>query len=376
MTSERQTEGYARLPEDLLHDLLEGAGQMVSEVESMLGPMIQQREGLRRALRDLGLIQNYQPVSTGTMAGIDGGFAVERTAAVDILLAVAVGVEGLGPTTTVWESTQFSHWAKVVPHDAYGERLARGIMIAHEIDILNKAPHRLRILDGSHLTLVIQLNSALSAQSEMVLDHAAEEWARLGTAQSLADVCHAENAIAMPKLDSSRDIAKRLEERIGQEIPGDDKYLMGLVLEPGELLTPQRVAEGSPWTTLHFTPGLQQRQEARDFVRQFTEAIEPLRSRQVNYTYFKPDEFAPAFRIEMKQGLTDSDINLICSSIADQITGPFVREPYPQYLADVMAKSVGLGLTALQTAVQLGLSRLGRPEISRMLIHSYRTEGV
>ena len=376
MTQDNRGQDYARLPEDLLHDLLEGAGDMVTEVEAMLGPMMEQREGLRGTLRDMGLIRGYQTIPTETMAGIDGGFAVERTAAVDILLAVAVGVEGLGPETAVWDSTQFSHWTKVTPHDAYGERLARGIMMAHEIDILAKAPHRLRILDGSHLTLVIQLNSALSAQSDLVLENAAKEWARLGTAENLANVCRAKNTIAMPKLDSSREVADHLQQRMGQEIPGDDKYLMGLILEPGELLVPQRVAQGSPWTTLHFTPGLDGREEAQHFAGQFTEAIEPLKQREIEYTYFKPDVFAPAFRIEMKRGLTDSDIDLICSSIADQITGPFIREPYPQYLADVMAKSVGLGLNALQAAVQLGLSRSGRPEISELLIHSYRTEGV
>jgi hypothetical protein len=78
----------------------------------------------------------------------------------------------------------------------------------------------------------------------------------------------------------------------------------------------------------------------------------------------------------MKEGLPASELDAICSTLAGQITGPFVREPYPQYLADVMAKSVGLGLSALQSAVQLALGGLGRPEIAELLLHSYRTEGV
>ena len=41
-----------------------------------------------------------------------------------------------------------------------------------------------------------------------------------------------------------------------------------------------------------------------------------------------------------------------------------------------MAKSVGLGLSSLQTAVQLSMSGKGKPEIAELLIHSYRTEGV
>lgn len=74
--------------------------------------------------------------------------------------------------------------------------------------------------------------------------------------------------------------------------------------------------------------------------------------------------------------MVEEDVDALCSTLAEQITGPFVREPYPQYLADVMAKSVGLGLTALQSAVQLALSGLGRADIAETLIHSYRTEGV
>ena len=105
-------------------------------------------------------------------------------------------------------------------------------------------------------------------------------------------------------------------------------------------------------------------------------AIEPLRQRRLSYTYFKPDDSSPAFRVELKQTISDDYLAAVCSTIESQITGPFVREPYPQYLADVMAKSVGLGLSAVQAAVQLGLSRTERADIAQLLIQSYRTEGV
>jgi hypothetical protein len=108
----------------------------------------------------------------------------------------------------------------------------------------------------------------------------------------------------------------------------------------------------------------------------FETAIAPLKQRQIRFTYFKPEQFSSAFRIEVKEGITQDQLNDLCSTLASQITGPFIREPYPQYLADVMAKSVGLGLSALQSAVQLALSGQGKPEIAELLIHSYRTEGV
>lgn len=365
-------EGYARLPEDLLRDLLDGADHIVADVTQLLGPSLDRRDELRAALHELNLVRRYQPAEPVSVAGVDGGFAVERTAAVDLLLAVAVGVEGLSSRTTRWDSTQYLWWSQVSKHDADAERLTRGVMVGQELAILHRAPHDLRILDGSHLTLVIQLNSALTAFSEDVRREATKVWATLETEKALMEACQSQTIIAMPKYDSSRVVTDRLEEHFGTEIPGDDKYLMGLVLEAGDLLIPQQVPE-DPWSTLHFDA---RNEDEKRIAIAFEEAIEPLRKRRISFTYFKPDRFSPAFRIEVKHGMTDDQLNVVCSTVASQITGPFVREPYPQYLADVMAKSVGLGLSALQTAVQLGLSGLGRPEIAEFLVHSYRTEGV
>jgi hypothetical protein len=365
-------EGYARLPEDLLRDLLQGADEVVGQVIGLLGPALESREELRAALQSLQLIRVYSPVEPKTVAGIDGGFAVERTSAVDLSLSVAVGVEGLSDGTTRWDSTQYEWWTRVSKHDMDAERLTRGVMIGQELSILCNAPHDIRILDGSHLTLVIQLNTALTAFSSVVREEAKRVWERLRTAECLAEASRSDTIVAMPKYDSSRVITDKVEAAIGREVPGDDKYLLGLLLEPGELIVPQQVPE-EPWRSLHFDA----RVRADDAVRDaFEAAIEPLRSRQLRFTYFKPDEFSPAFRIELKDGLTDDDLDSLCSTLSRQITGPFVREPYPQYLADVMAKSVGLGLSALQTAVQLGLSRLDRPDMAQFLIRSYRTEGV
>jgi hypothetical protein len=365
-------EGYARLPEDLLNDLLKEAGQMVARVDGMLSPAIKNRTQLRSTLQSAGLIQRFKDIDPRTICGVDGGFAVERTAAVDMLLSVAVGVEGLSEGTTAWGTTQYQWWSRADPHDLDNERLCRGVMNAQELAILASAPHQIRILDGSHLTLVIQLNSALTSASEDVRSEARRVWERLNTVDALSEACRSKSIIAMPKYDSSRVITQMLEERRGEEIPGDDKHLLTLLLDPGEYTSPLQVSQ-EPWSALHFTPVSAKDKELADHL---TRAIQPLKDRQLMFMYFKPDELSPAFRIEVKSEVETGFIDALCSTVASQITGPFIREPYPQYLADVMAKSVGLGLSALQAAVQLALSRMGRPELSEFLIHSYRTEGV
>lgn len=365
-------EGYARLPEDLLRDLLNGAEDLAGQVTEMLEPALDQREQLRSTIDSLGLIRTFQPCQPVTVAGIDGGFAIERTSAVDISLSVAVGVEGLTGETVYWSGTQYEWWTRVSGHDLETERLARGVMVAQELAVLRDAPHGLRILDGSHITPVIQLNTALTAQSEELRQEAQRVWTRLQTVEALASAAKDIRVIAMPKYDSSRVVCATVANELGLEIPGDDKYLLGLILKPRELLLPQQVPE-QPWASLHFNA----RSEADEkWARAFGEAIQPLKERELKFTYFKPSEFSPAYRIEFKGNVPDEDFNTILATLESQITGPFVREPYPQYLADVMAKSVGLGLSALQTAVQLRMSGMGRPEIAELLIHSYRTEGV
>ncbi len=362
-------EGYARLPEDLLYALLSEAGPITEGVAAMLGAGFEHRDQLRQALADLGLLRRFTPIDPVALAAIDGGFAVERTLAVDLLLSVAVGVEGLGDATP-WGSNQYRWWARALAHQIESERLARGVMVAQEMAILAGAPHPLKILDGSHLTLVIQLNAALTTQSGDIRSLAKQEWITLNTVEALASVSRDHSILAMPKYDSSREIAKLLSARTGLELPGDDKYLLGMLLDGGELVEPQRVP-AEPWSQLHFDarPGDEQVAAALEA------SIEPLRRREVWFTYVKPDDSAPAYRLEIKANARD-DLDRICSTLASQITGPFVREAYPQYLADVMAKSVGLGLSALQAAIQFDLSGRGEPEIARMLISSYRTEGV
>jgi hypothetical protein len=364
-------EGYARLPEDLLQDLLQGAETVVQQVSDLLAPAIDRHEALRAALEDLGLVRRYSQTDPETICGVDGGYAVERTAAVDLVLSVAVGVEGLSQETTQWDGTQYQWWTHVSKHDLESERLGRGVMVAQELAILSNAPHQLRILDGSHLTLVIQLNSSLTMYSQDLRREARRVWDRLDTRTTLREVAQSSTIIAMPKYDSSRVIADQLERRLGEEIPGDDKYLLGLLLQPGEVTVPQRVPE-NPWRALHFDA----RAGDEDLARDFQAAIAQLTGRHMQFLYFKPSEFSPAFRVEIKEGRQEQDIDSLCTTLSAQMTGPFIREPYPQYLADVMAKSVGLGLTALQSAVQLALSGLGRPEIAELLLHSYRTEGM
>jgi hypothetical protein len=370
-------EQYARLPEDLLAELLSAAPRIAAQVKSLLGPALAMKDRLHQAAEDLERIASAPPGSGQTVCSVDGGFAVERTVAVDIALSVAVGVEGFEPAggSCAWDDNQYSSAYQVLTHDLENERLARGAMVILELDVLADAPHEFRIYDGSHLTPVIQLNSALTSRSQAVTEFTAELGDEHGLCGAFAAFVTDPNIVAMPKYDSSRELCSILGAAIGERVPGDDKYLTSLILRGGQFTTPEQVPK-RPWQLLHLTESQSATEPAAELARDLDEALQPLQDRQLFSLYFRPDDVGPAYRVEVKPDLAHDLDRLadLLTTLSAQITGPFVREPYPQYLADVMAKSVGFGLSALQTAAQLALSR-DTPELAQLIIHSYRTEG-
>lgn len=292
-------------------------------------------------------------------------------------MAVAVGVQGFsqGDVTKDWDANQYASFHQVMLHDLDNERLARTAMMSHELATLADAPHQIRIYDGSHLTPIIQLNSAYSSRNENVHELAVNLGFEVGIAEALGAFAQNPQIISMPKYDSSTEIAHRLGTEIGVTIPGDDRYVSSLVLKGGEYTAPQKIS-GAQWAQLHLTSPDNSLGERSGLMTALEEAIHPLRMCELYFLYWRPDEDAPTYRLEIKPALAKDStaLAIVLSSLAAQITIPFVREPYPQYLADVMAKSVGLGLNALQAAAHLKLTKT-QPELAPMLVQSYRTEG-
>ena len=364
--------GYARLPADLLDEILTQVGRVTSEVEQMLGPMVDNRNELREALDTLGWVKMLDVGAPGTICGVDGGHAHRQTDYVDFLLAVAVGVEGFSGNnrpSPFWKKPQYRWWSHLMTRNPDRENLCRAVMAAQELDILRNAPHDYRILDGSHATPIIGLSMGLSSQDEEVRRAAAEEWKKLDTANALVKLANDPGIAAMPKNDSSRICAEELQKQAGVMVHTDDRSLMSLLLEPGEFLDP-RPDERDVWTGVHLDSPSWPDPETTEA---FSAAIYSLRQRNMYFTYFKPDERSPAYRIEIKKDLSTSGLEGLLATLRNQMATPFVREPYPQYLADRMAKSVGTGLSALHSAVQMNLVR--HPHLADLFLEPHRSAG-
>ena len=95
----------------------------------------------------------------------------------------------------------------------------------------------------------------------------------------------------------------------------------------------------------------------------------------IYFTYYKPYKDGPAYRIEIKKSLAidQARFEKYLLSLKRQIVFPEIREPYPQYLVDLMAKSIATGLFSIQEAIRLSPDlKIDRGKFN--LLFNYRTK--
>jgi len=112
----------------------------------------------RFVLDDSGLDSSQ----TYTVCGIDGSCAVERLVGTDLLIAGAIGVDGLtaneNPNWIVPDHTTF---VNAEAHDSENMNVARALMLEMELRLATEAPHDLILMDGSLTTAFIHMYKAV-----------------------------------------------------------------------------------------------------------------------------------------------------------------------------------------------------------------------
>jgi len=393
---------YAHLPEELLGKILENIPATVDKMNRLFDI---QDEPIKAGMDDLkkrGMIEllSSTDYSTSLMAA-DGGMILEKMTGTDLLLAVAVGVEGLGEGDTQdWgsEKNQYYQWQTVLPHDEANSRLVQGIMFLMELSVLANADHEIRILDGTHFTPIIKINSLLSADGEKIgsvytdalKDFLKETYKKI--IPDIPDIIKAafndDKIISLAKYSSSRDVIDAFLSK--HKIHVDDKTFFSLALSQDEYLKPLSVGQSQEerrktWDDLRINSNLElPNNEQEKLNKALIEAINPIRTKdkftskqkpsEIFYTYYKPYEDGPAYKIEMKKTLAEDKKRLerYLLSIKKQIVFPEIREPYPQYLVDLMAKNVAGGMFAIQEAIRLS-SDLKIDKGKFNLLFNYRT---
>lgn len=382
MAENQQNErNYAHLPDELLVRILDHTPETVAKMNRMFNIQEEPINNAIKALREMGKTAKLSATEySRSVIAADGGNILEKMTGSDLLLAVAVGVEGLTEdTATSWgaEKNQYYQWQTVMSHNEANARLIQGVMFLMELSVLASAEYEIRIMDGAHFASIIKINSMLSAGEE----NAGEEYADalkdfLRTTYNkiipdIPDIIHAafnnDNIIALAKYSSSRDVLDSILR--SHNITVDDKTFFSLALAQDEYLTPLSVGQSeeeklSIWDDLRIKCNLNI-SEQNILNEALKRSINPLRTKdafsgrrkesELFFTYYKPYTDGPAYKIELKKTLANDAPRLekYLLSLKKQIIFPEIIEPFPQYLADLMAKGISSGMFAIKEAIRL-----------------------
>lgn len=390
---------YAYLPEDLLLQMLHGSAAVADNLADLIDISNTNKVEGRKLLEDKNLIiQLGDTVHSENLIAVDGANIIEKMTGADLVMAIAVGVEGVSSMPSEnWTQNCRQHyaWQAVLPHHPANSRLTQGIMFLMELSILANTDHEFRIMDGGHITSIMKLNSLLSANAFEAADQ--QYVSALSTFLNdnynkiipdipniIRDAFSCDAIVGMSKYSSSREIIDSVLSTL--HIPSDDKTFFSLTLNPGEYTQPLPVGQSKKdydqWNNIHIKCNLDLQISPDDITKlnddlelaleDFLPGHTASRS-SLYFLYYKPLEGGICYRLEVKETLANDKVSLerLLASIRSQIFFPEIQEPYPQFLADVIAKNISLGMSALQNAVRSN-PRLAQEENFNLLL-SYRS---
>ena len=365
-------ETFSDLPDALVRDLLAKATPVAISVENRLASLDQQRDRLRRVVRDKYQIRRKADLDVPrepSIVGVDGSYQMHRLTSIDVCAAAAVAIQGSvrEERNRHWPEPYHRLWIEGIPHVTRSTGVLRAIMVAMELELAALAPHDLVLLDGSFASLVIYVNQGLNSVHESAPESLDDEllsrW-HGGLYNEVLEVLSGYRIVAVPKYTSRTELIDSIEVEVGQQI--DDKTLATIILGPGEYTEPLALHHDQPYhLAKRFCTDAQN--------RELDQAMQALR-----VIYFRPYSWLPALRLELTTACANSlsRLSIVLEGIQRQFFNPAVIEPYPLFLADRMVKSLGAGVAAVEQAVAQHVAQGGVDmEVAMLCLQNYRTEG-
>ncbi|MFQ5787286.1 MAG: DNA double-strand break repair nuclease NurA, partial [Thermodesulfobacteriota bacterium] len=176
--------------------------------------------------------------------------------------------------------------------------------------------------------------------------------------------------IALPKYSTRREIGKLLK----WDKEHDDRGLLTMLLEPGELTKPQPLEKPSqPWHLYTNNLPSEIQDKASNVGDRVLNALD-----NVHIFYYKPHDWLPALRVEVAATIAKNNnrLAIVLRGIKDQCATGAMLEPYPIYLADRMVKSLARALPAFRQVATQRISEKYEGDIGEVFfaMHGYRTE--
>lgn len=377
---------FADLPAALVEEVL---GQTSAVAEGLLrsfSKIRKDRESLRSQLAKSGLVVSesslgYPPLPTTCAA--DGSYAIERLLTTDLAAAAAVAVEGLTPPSEKrhWDLPHHKSFVAAEPHLEDTATVLRAVMLGEELRLATSAPHDLVMIDGTLTLPIIYFNQALNKAPDTQALHCAQEFLEhcLTYLEAYLTLLRSERSdkhyAALPKYSTRREIGTEL----GWEPSYDDRGILTLLLNPGELTKPRpleqpRDHEGN--ITWHLNTGrlpASLKGRASELADEIVSAFGVVR-----VFYYKPQDWLPALRVEVSDSVASNTHRLatVVQGIKHQTATPSMLEPYPIYLADRMAKALARAIPAFRQVTTQRISEQYEGDIGEVFfaMHGYRSE--
>ncbi|MCL0083608.1 DNA double-strand break repair nuclease NurA [Thermodesulfovibrionales bacterium] len=366
---------FGDLPQALINELLEKSQGVGKTLFDAFNNVQKKKSQFREGLKKLELLRrdtDFDMPTPPTTCGIDGSCAKEELLSVDLLAAAAVALEGLIPPSEkrYWEEPRHKVFIKEENHSPETYTILRGVMIGYEQILAEKAPHDVVFIDGSLTTPLIHLNQALSMAksgnnknlkvSKKLFDIISESLTAYS--KTVGNIRSDKLWVGMPKYTTHREVGAMLNW--GQAY--DDRALLTLVLTAGELTKPIDFEQPEqPWH-LSF-------ESSRKDIEVIKDALSTLK-----VMYYKPHDWTPALRIELNTSAAANDyqIAMVLQAIKYQCSTPGIFEPYPLFIADRMAKSLGIALPAFRQVATRQMAEDYSGDIGEVLLsmQGYRTE--
>jgi hypothetical protein len=306
--------------------------------------------------------------------------------AADLLTAVATTADAR--TTTTRYAPDSSVWADIVRHTDGTDRLGQAAMGCQEVLLAARAPHALRIMDGSFVTPLIALREGLFLKNaglrNAVADLLLGEWDAPGNLGRLLDTAPG-SLIAIAKSDSATKFVSEYGTRFGLNFPVSDRFLATQVLEPGEMLAPRALTEIAQQTVSEPEGSAKVKLAAASLREQYERFADLANAGRVRTTYFKPlmpgatgATSKTVLRFEYILAASDQvDDHAIAAQYASiintDVVPPFMLEPFCQYTVDRQAKLISKGTEALRERMLMALPEDRAGTYRTLLASNYRT---
>ena len=388
----------ASLVEDLLGKNVEAGRILAESIRNVQNSRPRMRGWLERTGR-IRRDADLSDVDIPTACGIDGSFVVERMLSTSIVACAAVRVEGFTPPSeTRPAAVDHESIVEIETHEPEVGQIARGLMKMLETRLAFEAPHDVVLADGSVTSQIIHMNQAMSAAykrprtravGEMIGDRYGEFLEQF--AAMLENAAGGRVWASLPKFTTRSELGEQFgmdHGEAGWPEDLDDRSVMTAILRPGEYTAPEFITRTGKRPAKAPSGGPAPAPPTRrpddwhlvgegDEVKAAADRVKNLMGEQMVF-YYRPESYTPAMRIEVA-GRVVWDRGMaakLMKALKYQYASYAVMEPYPLFMADLMAKSLGAAVPAILHSALQGMAE--KPDIGTesMLfgMRSYRTE--